>query len=245
MTQGRTARGELPVNACENCSQRNKTEWCVLKDAEVTLLSQYKICNTYQAGQIIFYQGNACLGVHCVSSGSIVLRKTDAQGNSVVTRVVNAGETLGYRAFFSGKSYSATAEAVDTCKVCFVDRVAVQTLLERNPLLGLRFLKKLSDDVLKSEDILLEIATLPVRVRFAHLLLTFKERLGEMSNNGTWSIRLPLSRQDIASLLCIRPETLARTISQLEEDNVAVFKGRDVKISDLDKLLDEVEHVDV
>jgi CRP-like cAMP-binding protein len=245
MTRERTTPSDPPLQTCENCNQRGTTEWCVLKDAEITLLSQYKICNTYQAGQIIFYQGNACLGVHCVSSGSIVLRKMDAQGNSVVTRVVNAGETLGYRAFFSGKPYSSTAEAVDACKVCFVDRVAVKTLLERNPLLGLSFLKRLSDDVLKSEDILLEIATLPVRVRFAHLLLTLKERLGTMSSNGTWLVRLPLSRQDIASLLCVRPETLARTIAQLEEDNVAVFNGKDVKIADLDKLLDEVEHIDV
>ncbi len=49
---------------------------------------------------------------------------------------------------------------------------------------------------------------------------------------------------EFASLLGTRPETIARTIRTLEQDQVASFSGRRVMISDLDNLLDEIDAVD-
>jgi CRP-like cAMP-binding protein len=50
-----------------------------------------------------------------------------------------------------------------------------------------------------------------------------------------------MTRQDIAAMLGARPETIYRTIQQLESDNVVTFSGHDVIIPDLDVLLDEIE----
>jgi CRP-like cAMP-binding protein len=80
-----------------------------------------------------------------------------------------------------------------------------------------------------------------MRKRLVHLLLSLKDHYGEMTDDGVLRVQLPLARQEIASLLGSRPETIARTINALEEDGTAVFSGRAVLISDLDKLLDELE----
>lgn len=231
---------QMPVS-CLTCDNRSNSEWCALEHEELELLDQVKTTNVYQPGQVVFYQGNSCLGVFCVEEGTVALRKTDVNGNSVIVRLVQAGETLGYRSYFSGGSYSASAEALTAARVCFIDRDAVGSLLERNPKVGHQFLRHMARDLELSDNEQLNMATLDVRTRLSHLLLTLKDRFSEVDDDGNIIVELPLSRQDMASMLGTRPETIARTIKGLETDGVARFNGRTVTVSDLDLLLDEVE----
>ncbi len=227
--------------SCMTCGQRGEAEWCVLHGEELELLDGARVTNVYQPGQVLFYQGNPCLGVYCVESGELALRKTDEAGHSVIVRLAHAGQSLGYRAFFAGDNYTATCEALTESRVCFIDKEAVRKILARNPQLGLQFLQKVSRDLREAEEGKLAAVSLPVRARFAHLLLSLKERHGTMGDDGILRIDLPMSRQDIAALLGARPETVARTIRALEEDGVAAFNGREVQVDDLDCLLDEIE----
>lgn len=227
--------------SCFTCEQRGEAEWCVLHGEELELLDSARVTNVYRPGQVLFYQGNPCLGVYCVESGELALRKTDEAGHSVIVRLAHAGQSLGYRAFFAGDNYTATCEALTESRVCFIDKEAVRKILGRNPQLGLQFLRKISEDLREAEEGKLAAVSLPVRARFAHLLLTLKDRHGTMGEDGVLRIDLPMSRQDIAALLGARPETVARTIRALEEDGVASFNGREVLVEDLDSLLDEIE----
>lgn len=226
---------------CFTCQARQKNEWCSLPDEDVGRLNASKICNVYRPGQVIFYQGNPCLGVYCIEEGTIALRKSDANGNSVLIRLLTSGETMGYRTFFSGGQYTATAEAVAETRVCFVDKSAVRKLLDDNPSLGLSFLKRLGTDLEGAENSMLHQSTLPVRARLCHLLLTMKDRFGSVDDEGTLTIDLPLQRQDLAAMVGTRPETIARTVKAIQSDGVARFEGRRVLVPDLDDLLDEVE----
>jgi CRP-like cAMP-binding protein len=217
------------------------SEWNHLCPDDVKLLSRAKVVNHYKAGQVIFYQGNPPLGLYCISDGLVVLRKTDSEGRSVIVRMAGRGQTLGYRAFFSDRPYTASAEASSDCTICWVDRAVVQQLLSRNSNLMLSFLQHIAADLAEAEEARLRAATLPVRTRLAHLLLTLKDRDGEVDDDGRIVIGLQLSRQDIAAMLGTTPETIARTTRQFTDEEVAIFDKRTVIIPDLDRLLDEVE----
>src|SRR3990172_2316414 len=130
-----------------------------------------------------------------------VLEQEDPQGNEVLVRLVLPGQALGYRTYFANEKYSASAVSVDACNICFIDRAAVRTLLDRNPALGLRFLKRMADDLRGAEENFLQSAYFPVRTRLAHLLLTLKDAYGSVDGEGTWSIRLPILKQDVAAML--------------------------------------------
>lgn len=226
---------------CFNCQQRDQSEWCVLKHDDTQKLQNAKICNTYQPGQIIFYQGNPCLGIYCIESGTVAVRKTDAQGNSVIVRMLHEGQTLGYRAYFEGKAYSASAEALTETRICFIDRAAVSDLLSHNPSLGINFLRHIAEDLRESEEARMDAVALPARVRVVHLLLALKDRWADVDEEGTMHIHLPLARKDMAAMVGIRPETLARILHDLEAEGVAHFDGPKVRVPDLDVLLDEIE----
>ena len=229
------------VTNCFSCQSRCQTEWCSLEQADLELLNRVKVCNTYQPGQVIFYQGNPCLGIYCIMAGTVAIRLNDAQGNSAIVRLAHGGETIGYRAFFAGQPYHASAEALTSAKVCFVDKAAVRRLLEHNPSVGLGFLKHMADDLESAEDAKLHAMALSVRARLAHLLLVLKDRFGSAAEDGSLVIELPLSRQDMAAMVGTRPETIARAVRSLEDEGIARFAGRKVVVPDLDALLDVIE----
>ena len=225
---------------CFRCQWRERTEWCVLAPDDVAVLNDRKITTLYEQGQFIFRQGEPCNGIYSIVSGAVVIRKSDAHGHAVLVRMRHEGETMGYRDFFSGEIFTTSAEALQRTQVCFIEKRSVRTLLDRNPSLGLGFLQRVASDLQGVEESLLMSAAL-TRTRMAHLLLTLKDRYATAQDDGSLTMRLPLSRQDIADILGSRPETVARIINALETDGVARFSGRNVIIPDLDPLLDEIE----
>ena len=120
-----------------------------------------------------------------------------------------------------------------------------RTVRQRNPALGHRFLGRAIKDLEEAEDKFLESVTLSVRARFAHLLLVLKDRYAKTAEGDKELVfELPLSRQDMAAMIGIRPETLSRTVRQFEEDGIAEFSGRTVRVPDVSSLLDEFEGED-
>jgi CRP-like cAMP-binding protein len=231
----------LKSPSCFECQGRHRTEWSSLSGEDLEVLDRAKTCNVYEPGQVVFYEGNACLGIHCVESGSVKLRRTGPRGDDLVVGLAGPGETLGYLAYFGGRGYTTTAEALTACRICFVDRAAVKTLIQGNPSVGLAFLRRLSDDVDRSEEERVKALSLPLRARAAHLLLVLKDRSASADEQGRLTIELPLTRRDMAAMLGTRPESLSRLIRDFATDGVAHFGSREVIVPDLDALLDELE----
>jgi CRP/FNR family transcriptional regulator len=217
-----------------------RTEWAAASPEDREVLDRAKTCNVYDPGQVIFYEGNACLGIHCVESGTVKLRKGGPGGEDVVVGLAEAGNVLGYLAYFADRGYSTTAEAVTPCRVCFVDRAAVRTLIHSNPALGLAFLKRISADAERSEDERVRALSLPLRARAAHLLLVLKDRSATADDEGCLTIDLPLTRRDLAAMLGTRPESLSRLIKVFETEGIARFGAREVVVPDLDVLMDQL-----
>jgi CRP/FNR family transcriptional regulator len=231
----------LSSPSCFGCQSRSRNEWASLDGADLELLETAKTCNVYEPGQIVFYEGNACLGIHCIESGSLTLRKTGPAGDEIIVGLAGPGTTLGYLAYFGERGYTTTAQALTACRVCFIDRAAVRSLIHRTPSVGLAFLRRLADDVERSEEQRVAALSLPLRARAAHLLLVLKDRSASADDEGRLTIELPLSRRDLAAMLGTRPESLSRLIRDFETDGVAYFGSREVTVPDLDALLDEVE----
>ncbi|MCH8237312.1 MAG: Crp/Fnr family transcriptional regulator [Proteobacteria bacterium] len=226
---------------CFTCQTRERTEWCVLDDDELQQVDVGKTCREYLPGEVAFHEGDSCRGVHCIESGLVGIRKTDANGNEILLRLSYPGDTMGYRSFLAGDDHNNTAEALEPTVLCFISGNTVRTLLLNNPSLGLRFLRHAAEDLNAAEERVLQNTTLPVRARFAHLLLVLKDRYGVAGDNGELDIELPLSRQDMAAMIGIRPESMSRTIRSFQEDGVARFSGRRVHVPNITDLFDELE----
>ena len=225
---------------CLDCRLRQRNEWRVLAEEEVKTLAQSRKCRLYHAGETIFSEGEPSHGIYCITSGTVAIRKIDAGGNAVLVQLAYPGDTLGYRGLLLGENRRSSAEALGPSKVCFIDRGVVRALLERNPALGLQFLRRVANDLDDAHAKLVQNATFSNRTKFVHLLSVLMNRHGRTTTDGSRVMQLPLSRRDMASMIGARHETLSRIISRLEEDGIARFSGRTVHVVQPNSLLDEI-----
>ena len=231
--------GGLSVT-CFNCRARQTTEWCALNDEELALLDGVKVAKPYEAGTALFHQGDDCDGIYCVSSGLVGIRRLNAEGSSTLVRLCSPGETIGYRSFLLKSGHRTTAEIMMPSMVCFIRRTTVRALLEQNPNLGLRFLDHTVKDADEFEERHFESVNFTVKSRLLNLLMVLYERFGSLNAGGELILELPISRQDIASLLGTSPETISRNIGKVQEEGLAQFEGRKVRVRSLEALIQQL-----
>lgn len=227
--------------ACVVCHVGQRSDWHDLDEAASTLLVRGRRRREYGPGAVVFAQGEQNDGVHCVSGGTVGIRRLDDNGNSVLLELAYPGDTIGYRSFLTGSEHKTSAEALGPSVVCHIDRATITALLASNPSLGLRFLKRSIGELEHAHDMMFRQATLSNRHKLVHLLLVLVQRHGRRHTNGSQSIDLPVSRRDLASMVGTRHETISRIIGRLETDGVAHFSGRQVTIPSVEALAAEID----
>ncbi len=227
--------------SCLTCNHLGQSEWCVLAKDQLEEIDRVKTVRTYKEGEAIYTQGEACLGIHCVESGTVAMRLTDVQGNSKILRLAQAGQTVGYADFFAGKGYRSTAYCLRPTTVCHIPSQDLRDMLNRCPTLGLAFLAHGAEDLLHSDTTSMQQVTSTVRMRVSQLLLSLKDSHGISESDGAIALNLPMTWQEAAELIGARPETVSRAVQGLIADHVIQVAGHTVKIGDLDNLLDELE----
>ena len=225
-------RGKFPFSLIGNDS-----EWRTLSPSEVELLDRTHRRRIHRRGDTIFRQDNEPEGVYWIETGFILLYRIDVFENETGFGVVGAGEIMGHRSFFAEEVHAATARALTDCRVCLIPPATLHQLLDSNLALGRWFLRAIAGDRGPPNGLLLRGNHLPARMRLIHLLLLFKDRFAKTRSDGGLVYELPLKRREVASMLGVSAETIARTIRQLKDENIAVFDGRQVFVPRLDRLM--------
>ena len=230
----------LEGHSCAVCHVGARSDWHDLDEAASEALERGRRRREYGSGAVVFAQGQRNDGVHCVSGGTVGIRRLDANGNSVLLGLAYPGDTIGYRSFLTGSEHKTSAEALGPSVVCHIDRATITALLAGNPAFGLRFLKRSIFELEHAHDTMFRQATLSNRHQLVHLLLVLVRRHGRRHSNGSQSIDLPVSRRDLASMIGTRHETISRIIGRLETDGMAHFSGRQVIIPSVEALAAEI-----
>ncbi len=220
---------------CDGCQHFRNTEWSVLSCTDSERMAAGRRDLAFLAGGPIYHEGDEPNGVYCIDAGLVGIRKVDAQGESVLLRLVRAGETFGFRAMICDSPRLVSAEALTESRICRVHQAAARRLVLENPKLGFKFFNHLAIDLQRTESKVLETATAPSRLRFLRLLIVFGKahQCDEVFGiDAPWYFDLPLSRQDIASMIGVRPESMSRIIRGVKQEGLANFEGRTVEIPD-------------
>jgi CRP/FNR family transcriptional regulator len=146
------------------------------------------------------------------------------------------GDILGYQSMMSNVPHHVSTEALKPTRICFVPLKTMQGVIERNPAAAMSFLKRMSQDLNEVEEKLYQASIWDVRSRFTRLLLDMKDRFLVSSNVDGVVIEIPVSRLKLAELIGVRPETISRIIRELSDEGVLRFKGRYVRIPNVEAL---------
>lgn len=222
------------VTNCANCQHFCKTEWAELNAEQLDRFGCGRRPRSFLPGEPIYHQGDAPSGVYCVSSGLIGIRKVDAEGDSVLLRLVRPGETFGFRSFLTDEPHQVSAEALKESSLCLIPSSAATQMTRECPNTTLAFFRHLARDMAETETKVLETITASGRVRFLRLLVAFGAVEADtcQDERSAQAFELPLSRQDIAAMIGVRPESMSRMIRAVQEEGLARFAGRRVEVLD-------------
>jgi CRP/FNR family transcriptional regulator len=225
---------------CLHCPTRENTEWKGLSEDQLELIDKYKKVSDRMPGEIIYQQGDSSEGVYCIQSGLVGVRQLDGDGNEVLLRLCNPGETMGYRALLSKGEHTHFAEILAPSHICFIDKHVVSDLLTKNPIIGERFLARSIKELNEAEETLVRSQRQSVRPRLLHFLMVLFDQYGSGDKESGYVLKIPVSRRDLASLIAVAPETVSRTIGVLEAEGIIKFEGRNAYFSSLEVILDEI-----
>jgi len=218
----------------ENCIDNMKSVFAVLTPDEKEYIKKQLVSNFYKKGEVIFKEGDKPTGLICLSDGKVKVFKEGVGGREQIIRMAKPVGFIGYRALFAEEIHHATAVAIEDSVTCLIEKDIVYQLLRQNAEFSLSIIKAFATELGFSLDRTVTLTQKHIRGRLAESLIFLKDTYGFENDNAT--LKVYLSREDIANLSNMTTSNAIRTLSAFAGENVIGIDGRKIKIIDLLKL---------
>lgn len=218
--------------SCRTCGLVEPQAWDVVPEAVLRSLNSRKTVRQMDKGTVLFHEGDTVATLFRLLSGVVLLRKSDRDGNSVVTRMVTPYATLGFRAFAAHDVHSVSAHCATDAVVCCIPADAAELAFAANRSLERTFALHVAHELAYAEDAVLAQMRLSVRERLLLLLAQMADRFGQDQPDGSRLVRLPILRSDIAAMAGIARETFSRSVRKIEAEGLLYFEGNTAHIPD-------------
>jgi CRP-like cAMP-binding protein len=219
---------------CWNILENEKSVFNILERDEEELLKNNLSCIVFKKGEVIFAEGDKPNGLIFLSEGKVKIFKEGVGGREQIIRMARPVGFIGYRAFFADEAHSATAVAIEDSVTCFVNRETLMKLLQSNLNLSLNILKSFATELGLSYNRTVTLTQKHIRGRLAESLIFLQDTYGFEKDTAT--IKIYLSREDIASLSNMTTSNAIRTLSSFATEGILSLDGRKIKIIDFPKL---------
>ena len=166
-----------------------------------------------QAGKSLFATGEPANAVFVVRAGCIKTYTVDEDGNERVRGFHLPGDVIGLDCF-GAAHYPSGAVAVVPSQVCRVSKGQLQSLMTDNSGLTQHLFERASRELRLA---LALSGDYTAEQRMAAFLLHMLERMAPAGRSADSSIKLPMTRRDIANYLRLATETVCRVLTRFEE----------------------------
>lgn len=222
---------------CEGTYCRNCGQLCIARvslflgltpqeQARVMALARHE---DYKRGAFAFLMGDAADRILIVRYGRIKISRFTQEGEEMVLDILNAGDVLGEQTVFSAERYQAQGLCLEDTGVCALSAAAISGLVQEHPQVGVRLLGSLGQKLRDAQRLMEILSKDSALARLSGFLLYQTERAGGKT--------VSLSREDIASSIHIRRETVSRKLAQLKQEGVLALSGyRHIRVLDAARL---------
>jgi CRP-like cAMP-binding protein len=205
-----------------------------LTQKEKEILVQHHTYAQYKKGELLLKEGEKPHGLIYLVSGKVKVFKEGVGGREQILRMVRQHGFIGYRAVFSDGTYSASALAIEDSTIIIFEKSCFIKIIRKNPDLALMFMKVFAEELRFSNNRTVSLTQKHIRGRLAESLLVLRDTYG-FENDGK-TIRVYLSREDIANLSNMTTSNAIRTLSNLASEDIIAIEGRKIMILDSHKL---------
>jgi len=198
------------------------------KDKE-TLANHHSVV-IIKRGQFLCREGDKPRGLICLASGKVKVFKDGVGGRGQIIKMLRHQGFIGYKTLFSDIPWSVSAKAIEDSAACIFEKNALVKILKKNSELSLRFMKVIADELWVSNNRTVSLTQKHIRGRLAESLLILRDTYGYEADGIT--LRILMSREDIANLSNMTTSNAIRTLSTLATEKIIEIKGRRISILD-------------
>lgn len=179
----------------------------------------------FERGEHLFWEGEACAGLHILQHGCVKLYRLSPQGRQYIVRLLQEGETCNEVPTFDGGLNPVNAEALETSRVWVIESGLLRELLALHPEFSLKVLNNFAGLLRGFVRRVSEMAFFQVTHRLARLIseLPPEELSGESAH---WT------QEQMAARLGTVREVVARSLKELERSGAIRMDRRRIRIVD-------------
>src|SRR5512137_562673 len=187
-----------------------------------------------ESGQLLFDRGQPAKHFYVVIEGQVNLALYSKAGEEKIVDILGPGQSFAEAVMFmAGPVYPLSAVTAGPSRIARFSSTEYVSMLRESPETCLRMLGHLSQRlhmrIREIEHLTLESAT--------HRLVRMIESRLPADTDGPAEIQLQESRQEIASRLSMKPETLSRILRTLSDSGTLAVQGRVLRVPSRRKLL--------
>ncbi len=221
------------MSKCEQCIVRQFSALKALNKNELLKLAECKTSYIIKKGEPIFEEGEIINGIYCVTTGVCKMSKLSSNGKDQIVKLVKAGELLGQRSMISDEPANLSAVALEDMEVCFIPKSEVLGMFDHNNQFSLNMMKTICGDLKETSDHMVSISQKTVKERLAETLIYLQESFGK---NTDGSLRIQLSREELAGMVSTATESCIRLLSDFNKLGLIELQGKKITIKDINKL---------
>ena len=204
-------------------------------ESEFASLAERMVQKKFGEGELVFGEGEPCLGLYVIESGHVRIFKSSAGGREQVLSIDGPGGSIAEIPVFDGGSYPASAQAVTSATLLFISKQEFRALCLQHPEVPLKVLRVVGSRLRRLVGIIEELSFTTVRHRLAALLLRLANSEGTRGSNGI-TFTLPVNNNELAAQIGTVRELVSRNMSRLQSDGLIAIDGRTIVVPDLKKL---------
>jgi CRP/FNR family cyclic AMP-dependent transcriptional regulator len=190
---------------------------------------------TFRRQSLIYSSTEPGQSVMILASGRVKIKDITQEGKETILAFIEEGEIFGELALLDSLPRGEFAEAVEDSQILVIPREELLWLMEQRPDVSLSVTKLVGLRRRRIENRLRNVLFLPSRERMVRLLLELVESHGERRGN-VCEIRLPLTHQDLASLIGLTREMVTRVLGQLQAEGLVEVKRMRITVRDCRRL---------
>jgi CRP/FNR family transcriptional regulator len=185
------------------------------------------------AKSVLFREGDPATRAYSVLEGTVKLSRLLPDGRQQVVGFRFRGDLVGYAA---GPKYPFDAELLTPGQFCRIERVRLDTLLRRYPLMERRVLDLCLSELAATQEHLVTVARRSAEARVASFLLGLSE-VHRRRGISQPDLPMPMTRGDIGDFLGLTLETVSRTFTAFKRSGwIAEPGGQKLRILDMPTL---------
>ncbi|MCJ8153374.1 Crp/Fnr family transcriptional regulator [Chryseobacterium sp. SSA4.19] len=192
---------------------------------EEILYSVGAVTRRYGPSEIIFNDGDVPNYYYQIVTGHVKLNNYNDEGKEIIQTLLEDGQSIGESLLFMDKPYPMNAVTFTPCTIIRLPKLVFLDLMKLYPDICLNMNKILSQrlyfKIIMAQNLSSQNPAAKLKVLMDYLKSFQKEQT-------PYSFKIPLTRQQMASLTGLCVETAIRTIKTMERNRIVKIENRKI-----------------